>query len=50
MTAEKDTLLKISQDYLDFTNTVSGMEEAAADDAYASVSSADRMRMSTMHR
>ena len=36
MTAEKDTLLKISQDYLDFTNTVSGMEEAAADDAYAS--------------
>ena len=36
MTAEKDTLLKISQDYLDFTNTVSGMEEAAADDTYAS--------------
>ena len=36
MTADKDTLLKISKDYLDFTNTVSGMEEAAADDTYAS--------------
>ena len=36
MTADKDTLLKVSKDYLDFTNTVSGMEEAAADDTYAS--------------
>lgn len=36
MTADKDTLMKVSKDYLDFTNTVSGMEEAAADDTYAS--------------
>ena len=48
MTAKKDTLLKISQDYLDFTNTVSGMEEAAMH--MHLISLADRMRMSTMHR
>ena len=33
MTAKKDNLLKISQNYLDFTNTKSGMQEAANDDA-----------------
>lgn len=33
MTGDKDTLLKISQDYADFTNTKSGMQEAANDDA-----------------
>ena len=33
MTAKKDNLLKISQDYSDFTNTKSGMQEAANDDA-----------------
>ena len=33
MTADKDTLLKISKDYSDFTNTKSGMQEAATDDA-----------------
>lgn len=32
MTAEKDNLLKISKDYADFTNTTSGMKEAAEDD------------------
>ena len=37
VTADKDNLLKISRDYLDFTNTTSGMQEAAADDEnYAS--------------
>ncbi len=37
VTADKDNLLKISKDYLDFTNTQSGMQEAAADDSgYAS--------------
>ena len=36
MTGDKDTLLKISQDYADFTNTKSGMQEAASDDAFAS--------------
>lgn len=35
MTANKDNLLKISADYLDFTNTMSGMEEAASDDSFA---------------
>ena len=29
MTADKDNLLKISKDYSDFTNTKSGMAEAA---------------------
>lgn len=33
MTADKDNLLKISKDYSDFTNTKSGMQEAAKDDA-----------------
>ena len=32
VTANKDNLLKISQDYSDFTNTISGMQEAAAND------------------
>lgn len=36
LTADKDNLLKISKDYLDFTNTVSGMQEAADSDEYAS--------------
>ncbi|MCI5517991.1 carbohydrate ABC transporter substrate-binding protein [Roseburia sp. MUC/MUC-530-WT-4D] len=37
MTADKDNLLKISKEYSDFTNTKSGMQEAAMDDAtYAS--------------
>lgn len=33
MTATQDNLLKISQDYSDFTNTKSGMADAAANDA-----------------
>ena len=33
VTANKDNLLKISHDYSDFTNTKSGMQEAATDDA-----------------
>ena len=33
MTADKDNLLKISKEYSDFTNTKSGMEDAAQDDA-----------------
>ncbi len=33
MTASKDNLLSISQKYSDFTNTKTGMPEAAADDA-----------------
>lgn len=36
MTADKDNLLKISKDYSDFTNTKSGMQEAATDDSFAS--------------
>lgn len=36
MTVNKDNLLKISKDYLDFTNTTSGMQEAATDDSFAS--------------
>ena len=37
MTANKDNLLSISKNYSDFTNTKSGMQEAADDDAtYAS--------------
>lgn len=32
VTANKDNLLKISQDYSDFTNTISGMKEATEDD------------------
>ena len=33
LTANKDNLLKISKEYSDFTNTQSGMQEAATDDA-----------------
>jgi multiple sugar transport system substrate-binding protein len=36
VTADKDNLLKISKDYADFTNTKSGMREAAKDDSFAS--------------
>lgn len=36
VTAEKDNLMKISKDYSDFTNTVSGMQTAAEDDSFAS--------------
>lgn len=36
MTADQDNLLKISKDYSDFTNTVSGMQEAAESDEFAS--------------
>ena len=36
LTAHKDNLLKISKDYSDFTNTKSGMKEAAKDDSFAS--------------
>ena len=36
LTADKDNLIKISKDYLDFTNTVSGMQEAAKDPEFAS--------------
>ncbi len=32
VTVDKDNLLKISKDYSDFTNTISGMKEAAEDD------------------
>ena len=36
LTCDKDNLLQISKDYADFTNTKSGMQEAASDDSYAS--------------
>ncbi len=36
VTVDKDNLLKISKDYSDFTNTTSGMQEAAKDDSFAS--------------
>lgn len=36
VTATKENLLKISKDYSDFTNTTSGMQEAATDDSFAS--------------
>lgn len=36
VTANQDNLLKISKDYSDFTNTKSGMQQAAADDSFAS--------------
>lgn len=36
VTANKDNLLKISKDYSDFTNTTSGMQEAAKDGSFAS--------------
>ena len=36
LTATQDNLLKISKDYADFTNTQSGMRQAAEDDSFAS--------------
>lgn len=36
MTAEKENLLKVSKDYADFTNTKSGMQEAANDANFSS--------------
>ena len=36
MTADKDNLLKISKEKADFTNTKSGMQEAASDNSFAS--------------
>lgn len=36
MTADKDNLLRISKEKADFTNTKSGMQEAAKDDSFAS--------------
>ena len=36
VTGTKENLLKISKDYSDFTNTQSGMQEAATDDNFAS--------------
>lgn len=36
LTSNKDNLIKISRDYQDFTNTVSGMQEAATDASFAS--------------
>ena len=36
VTVNKDNLLKISKDYSDYTNTVSGMKEIENDDSYSS--------------
>lgn len=36
VTATEENLLKISKDYSDFTNTVSGMQKAAEDDSFSS--------------
>lgn len=36
LTADKDNLVQISRDYLDFTNTQSGMKEVSEDDSFAS--------------
>lgn len=36
MTADKDNLLRISREKADFTNTKSGMQQAASDDSFAS--------------
>lgn len=36
VTAEEENLLKISKDYSDFTNTTTGMQQAATDEAFAS--------------
>ena len=36
VTASEDTLLKISRDYSDFTNTTVGMQKAAGDDTFSS--------------
>ncbi|MGO4938189.1 carbohydrate ABC transporter substrate-binding protein [Fundicoccus sp. Sow4_H7] len=35
LTGNKDNLLKISKEYLDFTNTISGMNEVAQDETFA---------------
>ena len=35
VTGNKDNLVKITKDYLDFTNTVSGMKEVAEDESFA---------------
>ena len=35
LTANKDNLMKISKDYLDFTNTKSGMKEVSEDDTFS---------------
>ena len=48
LTADKDNLIKISRDYLDFTNTVSGMKEAATDASFASEFLGGRTPMSTL--
>ncbi len=34
VTADKDNLMQITKDYLDFTNTQSGMEEIANDESF----------------
>ena len=36
VTGNKDNLMKISKDYTDFTNTQSGMQDAAKDDSFGS--------------
>ena len=36
LTGDQDNLLKISKEYSDFTNTKSGMQQAATDDTFAS--------------
>lgn len=36
LTADKDNLVQISRDYLDFTNTQSGMKEVSEDESFAS--------------
>ena len=36
VTANKDNLMKMSKDYAEFTNTTSGMQEAAGNDAFSS--------------
>lgn len=36
LTANKDNLMTISKEYLDFTNTITGMREASADDSFGS--------------
>ena len=51
LTANKDNLLKISKDYSDFTNTKSGMKEAAKDDSTSHQTSlADRTHLLTLNR
>ena len=48
LTANKDNLIKISRDYQDFTNTVSGMQEAATDASFASEFLGGRTPTSTL--